>query len=435
MLVEEGYVDLRVERAERAEERRAPHLPDPRGWLAERLDLAALGAASLAFGVSRVLLLAVTYLAMALHPAIWGHDTPSSSTFWDAWYQWDARWYVRVARDGYHWQDLHHWASVAFFPLYPILILAVVTVVPVSTKLVAILVSNALFFAALYALYRLTWREFGAAVARRAVLYIAVFPMALFFFAGYSESAFLLGSVLAIAAMRRRRWAMAGLFGGLAAATRSQGLILAVPFLVEWWAAYGPRRYTLVDYEGRRLRRLIVDFRRPEVANALWLALIPAGWVVFALYMQIRFGEAFLFLQIQRAWHRTTTWPWDGIVQSIRHISPGHIAGVIPAHNLIEVMSVAVFAALIALGWRALPRSLSLYAAANLLLILISPAILDNYYQPLMSASRLCLTIFPCFIVLAIRGAWEPLDRLVTTLGPALLAVFAVVFLQGAWVA
>jgi hypothetical protein len=90
---------------------------------------------------------------------------------------------------------------------------------------------------------------------------------------------------------------------------------------------------------------------------------------------------------------------------------------------------------LIVLGWRALPRSFSLYAAASLLLILINPAALDGYAEPLMSTSRLCLTIFPCFITLALLGRRESLDRLVTTLGPALLALFTLMFLQGAWVA
>jgi Gpi18-like mannosyltransferase len=435
MLVEEIYGDLHEREAEGTPNRPAERRVSPRAWLVARVDSAALAATMQAFTVSRIVLVAVTYLAMALHPEIWGHDHPSSKSFWDAWYQWDARWYVRVARAGYHWHDFHHWASVAFFPFYPILILILVTVLPVSTKLVAIIISNALFFAALYALFRLVRREVNGEIAGRTVFYLSVFPTALFFFAGYSESPFLLWSILSIAAMRQRRWAWAGIWGCLAAATRSQGLVLAVPFLVEWWAAYGPRRYTLVDQVGTARKLLITGLRWRDLAQVLWLGLIPAGWILLALYMQGRFSNPFLFIQEQAAWHRTTAWPWEGLWLSLQHISWQHMATPTSAHNLIELLTVLLFTALIALGWRQLPRSFSLYAIVSLLLILATPASLDNYYLPLMSTSRLCLAIFPCFVTLAIRGSWEPLDRLVTTLGPALLAIFTVVFLQGAWVA
>lgn len=384
-------------------------------WILERVDTVALVAAAQAFALSRVVLFAITYLAMALHPSVWGMHHPGSSTFWDAWYQWDARWYVRVARSGYHWQDFQHWSSVAFFPVYPLLILALVTVVPISTKLIAMVISNLLFFVALYALYRFVGREFDGKLARRSILYISLFPTALFFFAGYSESAFLLWSVLSLGAMRQRRWVWAGLWGCLAAGTRSQGLALMVPFALECWQVYG--------------------FRWREWLRGTWIALIPLSWIAFAIFMQARFENAFLFIESQRAWHRTTTWPWNGVWASLQRIPLNHIASVDPAHNLIELLSVAGFGALIAAGWRALPRSLSCYSLAVMALTLLNPAVRDGYYLPLMSSSRLCLALFPCFITLAMYGSREWVDRLYTTVAPALLALFAIVFLQGAWVA
>jgi hypothetical protein len=311
--------------------------------------------------------------------------------------------------------DLNHWSSVAFFPFYPILILAMVTVLPVSTKLVAMLVSNALFFVALYVLHRLVQREFSARLASRVTLYLSLFPTAIFFFAGYSESTFLLFSVLSLSAMRQRHWAWAALWGCLAAATRSQGLALLAPFVVECWQAYG-----------RQWR---------QWPRALWIAVIPMGWLALAAYMQARFDDALLFLQIQGAWHRTTTWPWVGIWHTLQRIDLRHIAAVTPAHNLIELVSVCGFGLLIWLGRRRVPVSFSVYALCSLLMILVNPAVLDDYYLPLMSSSRLCLALFPCFITLAMYGEREFVDRAVTTIGPALMAIFAVVYLQGAWVA
>ncbi len=407
----------------------------PWSGLAARTDTAALVAAVQAFTVSRAILVTVTYFAMALHPSVWGAGTPNSASLWDVWYQWDARWYVRIARINYHWHGFHYWDSVAFFPLYPVFIFALAAVLPVSTKLIAILVSNAIFFAALIALYRLVRQEFDAAAARRTVLYISVFPTALFFFAGYSESPFLLWSVLSITAMRRQSRPWAGVFGALAAATRSQGLVLCVPFAVEWWMACGPRRYTLEELGTHQRRHLITGIRGSDIRSFLWCAFIPASWIPLACIMWARFGRPLLFLQAQQAWHRVTTWPWVGMWRTLQKISFTHMATPVSAHNLQEFLAVLFFAGLIVAGSRRLPASLSLYAATGLLAILANPAIADNYYQPLMSASRLCLGLFPCFITLGIRGSWEPLDRVVTTGGAALLAIFTVVYLQGAWVA
>ncbi|HEY8287465.1 MAG TPA: mannosyltransferase family protein [Chloroflexota bacterium] len=380
-----------------------------------RVDTQALAAAAQTFVITRCLLGIATYLAMALHPSIWGAKHPSSPTFWDAWYQWDARWYVRVARGGYQFQDIHHWSTVAFFPFYPALILAGVTVVPVSTKLVALLVSNVLFFWALFVLHRLVRREFDGELAARTVWYISIFPTALFFFAGYSEAPFLLLTVMSVAAMRERHWAAAGLWGLLASATRSQGLVLLIPFAVELWQAEGSRWW--------------------RKHASLSLGLVPLGMAGFALIMNFRFANPLLFVEIQRAWHRTTTWPWTGILASLQSLAHGHVASPWPSQNLTQIACVLLFLWLIVSGWRLLPLSFSLYAAAGLLLILVNPAILDGYREPLMSTSRLCLALFPCFITLAKRGEDPGVDRWISTIGPGMLAIFAVVFLQGGWVA
>jgi hypothetical protein len=379
------------------------------------LDIAALLAAAQTFTVTRVLLCIVTFLAMAFHPDVWGAGHPSSATLWDAWYQWDARWYVRVAAGGYHFSDPFHWSTVAFFPLYPLLIYAV-AFLPLSRKMLAILIANICFFIAIYVLHRLVRREFNREIASRTLLYISTFPTAIFFFAGYSESTFLLFSVLAMGAMRKRAWLWAALWSGLAAATRSQGILLTVPFAVELWQAYRLR------WDG--------------LPKWLLISIVPVGWIGFAAYLQARFSNGLLFISSQRAWHRTTTWPWDGVWLTLKNLPWHHLAASDPAHNLIDLSVLVAFGVLIWLGWQSLPLSFSLYAVAYLGSILVNPAALDSYYAPLMSISRLCLVIFPCFITLARLGTRNVLlDRLVSNVNPALMALFAVMFLQGAWVA
>ena len=65
--------------------------------------------------------------------------------------------------------------------------------------------------------------------ARRTVLYVAVFPFAFFFTQVYTESLFLLTSVSAVTAAVVSRWGWAGFFGGLAALTRPNGILIAIP--------------------------------------------------------------------------------------------------------------------------------------------------------------------------------------------------------------
>ena len=379
-----------------------------------RIDVHALRAAGTAFVVSRLLLLAVGYLSVALRIGIAGYPAVGWRVPWKAWYQWDAHWFVRIAEHGYQWQNAHQFSSVAFFPVFPMMIALLHGVAPVPFPLAGMLVANGSFAIALYALHRLARREWGEVVATRTVLYLSLFPVSLFFFAGYSEAPYLLWSVLCLAALRRRRWAWAALWGFLATGTRSMGLALLAPFAIELWQAYGTRR-----------------------ANRcwVWMIAVPGGIACYALYLGARFGNPLLFDRAQRAWHRTTTWPWRGVIATLRDISPAHLAAYRTAHNLACILALAGFAALIVVGRHRLPLSFSIYAGIALLMTLVNPAILDGYYLPLRSMPRFCLVLFPCFITLALAGEHPFVDRLMLSLGPAGLAILAIVFQQGGWVA
>ncbi|HEX6207853.1 MAG TPA: mannosyltransferase family protein, partial [Actinomycetota bacterium] len=126
----------------------------------------------------------------------------------------DALWFLRVADQGYFDGD----GSAVFFPGYPLLIRGVSFLLGDRPLAAGLLVSNLAFAGALVVLYFLTSAEWGQRVARRSVLYLAIFPTAFFFLAPYSESPFLLFALLAFWGARRGRWAVAGLAGAAAAA-------------------------------------------------------------------------------------------------------------------------------------------------------------------------------------------------------------------------
>ena len=75
----------------------------------------------------------------------------------------------------------------------------------------------------------------GTDGAARSVLYLAIFPMALFLQAVYSESLFLLLSLAAFSLAERGRFAGAGVVAGLAILTRVAGLALLPALAVLTW--------------------------------------------------------------------------------------------------------------------------------------------------------------------------------------------------------
>ncbi|MFA9270738.1 MAG: mannosyltransferase family protein [Baekduiaceae bacterium] len=162
--------------------------------------------------------------------------------------RWDSVWFLSIAGDGYD-----DGARAAFFPLYPVLVGALGTVLG-SDLVAGVVVSLVALTAALVALHRLTALDFGDGVARGAVLAVAFFPMSFFLSAVYSEALYLALSVGSFLAARTGRWAWVGVLGGCAAATRSAGIVLLLPLVIIWCKQRD---------------------RRP--ADLAWLALVPAG--------------------------------------------------------------------------------------------------------------------------------------------------------------
>jgi hypothetical protein len=130
----------------------------------------------------------------------------------DVWARWDSVWFLRIAEHGY--EHLSN-SATAFFPLYPAAVGMLGRVLLGHYVLAGIVVSLTTGLATFVLLYRLAEDKIGADGARRAVLYLALFPMALFLQAVYSESLYLMLTVVAFLAAERRRFLGAGLACGV----------------------------------------------------------------------------------------------------------------------------------------------------------------------------------------------------------------------------
>ena len=151
-----------------------------------------------AFAVTRIVVMCGAYLAEIALPSQTGaefwHAVPENVML-DVMARWDSGFYLGIARDGYSITP-GQMSTVAFFPVYPMLMNLLSPLVGGNLVLAGVLVSNLLFFVALVFLYLLTELVFGdSATAQRTIFYLAAFPTAFFFSAVYTESTFLAFSI------------------------------------------------------------------------------------------------------------------------------------------------------------------------------------------------------------------------------------------------
>jgi hypothetical protein len=383
--------------------------------------------------------------------------------------RWDSAWYLVIAHYGYR-PELGSYTSArdAFFPLYP-LGLHALSDIGLQAVLAGVLFSLAAFAVALYCLHRLTTLELAgsgrlgsADIAGLTVLVTALAPMAFYFSAVYSESLYLALSVGLFLCARRGRWAWAGVLGMLAVATRSTGLVLALPALMLY--LYGPRADRPPDLArvqlprpthrpGTRAIRSIGERLRPRYrlrADVLWLALLPAGLGLYMAYLGLSGGDTLAPFHAQGIWGRHFAGPyggvWDGVraaLQGARQLLSGQRAHVYyPAatgspfvaagHNLMGLAFLLVAVPLFVLALRVLPLAYGVYAIAALALPLSYPV----PAQPLMSLPRFLVVLFPLSMALAVWLATHPRARIpALAMSALLMAFFVAQFATWHWVA
>ena len=156
---------------------------------------------------------------------------------------WDAQLFRKAAAYGWYGakSDPH---QAVDFPGMPLVMRLVHPVV--GSWIVAGLVVSALAgIATCLALYRIAAADDSADNAadiplatsltgRRAVLYLVIFPYAVFLFAGYSEGLFLAFVTTSWLAARQNRWVLATVLAAGATATRVTGLAFLLGLAVEY---------------------------------------------------------------------------------------------------------------------------------------------------------------------------------------------------------
>lgn len=364
--------------------------------------------ALLLFAISRLGFIAITFVAIRfLHPVGGGKHS-----FLEAWTRYDATLYARLARDGYQASPFYR---AAFFPLQPLATAIVAPLTGGNTYIAGIVVSNVACFFALLGLGMLALHEANGAgddqqmaTARRAMLYLTVYPMALFLFAGYAESLFLALATWCLVAIRRGGWWQAGVLGLLAAMTRQMGLFLALPFA-----------YDYATRAGWRLRGLRL--------NAAWVLLIPGGLLIFMGWLWYTLGDPLAFQHAEGHWEHVFSPPWVTFPWAWRLLLRERNS-LFLYKDVIDLVAVLLFAALIVVGARRLRLGDTVYCVAVWLLALSYPAT----GWPLQSDARYMLAAFPCFLTLARLGRRPWLHALIVAIFGVVLVLVTQYFVRGA---
>lgn len=381
------------------------------------------------FVVTRIVFVLLTYFGVILLSVPnYSMRALDFQTLLNAWARWDALRFTTIAVKGYL-----NLSYAAFFPLYPWLTHAVSVAFHSDTLATGMVISNLAFLATLIVLYRLVETEFNGEVARKSALYLAIFPTALFFFAAYNESLFILFTLLCFYALRRGQrghWWLAGLWAGLATLTRSTGLLLTIAFLYEF------ARQTFPQLRSAWREKQILSALKPLVGLPAIL-LIPLALGIYANYLKHRYHNPLAFNSAQAYWRSGFSAPWTGTFQQVHTIFTLPPYTFFTAHDIIDVTALLFALVLLILCFVGPVRfsvsqwSMPLFCLLALLLPLFFPG---HGYDPLQSTQRFVLELFVVFIVLARLARRYPwLDRWYMTLALPMLAFFTLQFLLGHW--
>lgn len=267
---------------------------------------------------SRVVILTAMFLITPLLP------TPSGGTIpqgWQVFGAWDGEWYGKIATTGYEYLADGQQHSIAFFPLFPLIIRAVM-VLGLPFNVAGTLVNNFAFLAALLLVYYWVEARYDTKTARWSVATLAWCPFSLYGTVIYTEGLFLLLSTAALRAFTKQQYIWAGVWGAMASATRVTGAMLVPAFL---WGAW----------QSKSLKAYFASF-----AASL-------GLLLFSAYCWLRFGDFLAFVHVQRAWGGSGGFAWQEWLELLRQATIGSInaeTGSLknPTHGLLFFATCAV---------------------------------------------------------------------------------------------
>lgn len=307
---------------------------------------------------------------------------------------WDSFWYLKIATQGYEYIP-GKTSSIAFFPLYPASIWVLSKVTFINPDLAGWIISTVALGVGLIFLYKLAKQFHPEIDPLEPIVYLLIFPTAFFLNSVYTESLFLMLSIIFFYYLLRKQFFIAAVFLSLASVCRINGLFLFVPFLIEYFQSFGVK--------GLFNKRLI----------SLAVALI--GMLSIMFYQYLLFNEPLAFLKAQMEWGRKFVIN----TEHLNFVSPASYANL--STDLL-FLSVFIIAGILLIKY--IKASYGFYVLTTIFVAISTGT--------LMSMSRFCLILFPVFIGVAwLKNKYFKFGWVVVSV--LLLASYITLFVNNYW--
>jgi Gpi18-like mannosyltransferase len=318
--------------------------------------------------------------------------------------RWDSPHYMFIAENGYV-NEGDPANFIVFFPLYPLLV-KLITFDFAYVNLSGLIVANLCSIAVVIYLFKLAKLDYSDSVAKKAVLYLSVFPTAYFLSAAYTESLFLALVIASLYYARNSKWPLAGFLGLFAALTRIAGLLLLPVLVVEYF----------------HQREWKIKAADPKL---FWTSLPVFGFLAYLIINYLVTGGFFTFMEIERVhWYQTLD-PLGGLSGAVGWLASNDF----PKNLTLGYAQVlfAVFGLLMVFaGYKAKLRPS--YQVYSLLTWMLS--ISTGLW---ISVPRYILTMFPMFTILALYSQNKIVTITTVAVSAAALGYFTWLFASGAW--
>ena len=342
---------------------------------------------------------------------------------------WDAKWYLDIAQNGYSYQPHSPIGqNIIFFPLYPMLVAIVGKILPFSLARLGIWLAVISGLLSIFLFHRFALLSLDRPAADASTWAYALYPGAFFFASDYPTGLMNVLALLALTAWQKRRQTQSAVWLGLGSASGP----LMVFFAFALWGLLAWQRWRERHWHG--------------LFGSLLLGIVAcSGLLAFILYQYITFHTPLAFIHghatylgelspRQKLLHILHLYPFCGANYTpLWQALAGQITALNPARSVYFLLNAITLAAnLLALLYFAWRRE---WAWAWIALVLVGAYLwFQGASQGPVSTYRLLYLDLPTFLLAGRLLQWRPYWGY-AGLGAGAMALFlqSAFFVSGHW--
>ncbi|SFR80037.1 ArnT family glycosyltransferase [Anaeromicropila populeti] len=332
------------------------------------------------------------------------------------WRRWDAGHYLGIAEFGYSgYLENGEPLFLVFFPLYSYLVKLLHLIIP-DFEVSALVVSFISYAIGCCYFYRLVCYDYGEKIAKRAVIYLSIFPFSFFFGGMMTESVFFMTCAAALYYIRRHQWGRMAVCAALCCLSRMAGLLVVMAAGIEMCIYYKPVAF-IWRKEWKQLAVFFVD-------KVTFLFLAVSGTAGYLFINKQVTGNPFAFVKYQREhWFQGSTYMKNTlglIMQSSFAKDVDHLSRV-----AIFLPEFIIFVFAVGCILYGLKKHYIVYVTFLLMYVML------NYSLSfLISGGRYMSCAIPMFVIMAeFSNKHQWADRLITVVSTLLLGIYLTGFL------